>query len=92
MAFAGTASATDLTSPAGTEYKGEISAWAESLLTVEAGFSNIECTESTVAGAPNKFGATVSGPISTLSFGSCLETTVTPEKTRKVTTAPSRSL
>jgi hypothetical protein len=78
MAFAGTASA-ELTSPAGTAYKGEIKASAESSLTLKAGFSDVTCTESTVAGTPNKFGTTVSGPITTLSFGNCPETTVTPE-------------
>jgi hypothetical protein len=80
MAFAGTASATDLTSPAGTVYEGEIVATAESSLTLQAGFSTVTCTESTVAGTPNSFGATVSGPITTLDFSNCPETTVTPEK------------
>jgi hypothetical protein len=72
MAFAGTASATILTSPAGTKYEGEIRSSAETSLTLKAGFANITCTESTVAGTPKNFGSateTVSGPIGTLSFG-----------------------
>jgi hypothetical protein len=74
MAFAGSASATVLTSPAGTQYKGEIQASAESSLLLKAGFANITCTESNVAGTPTNFGgaaSTVSGPISTLTFNVC---------------------
>jgi hypothetical protein len=85
MAFAGSASATVLTSPAGTQYKGEINASAEpgTSLLLKAGFANITCTQSTVAGTPTNFGgaaATVSGPLSTLTFSSCNATVTVLKK------------
>jgi len=83
MAFAGSASATVLTSPSGTQYKGEINASAESSLLLKAGFANITCTESSVAGTPTNFGSsttTVSGPISTLTFSSCNATVTVLKK------------
>ncbi len=74
MAFAGTASATVLTSPAGTHYTGAIQASAESSLLLRAGFANITCTESSVAGTTENTGGpseTVRGPISSLTFSNC---------------------
>jgi hypothetical protein len=80
MAFigAGTASATELYSTSGTLGKGTtIHADAESTLTLQAGFSTINCTESTVHGEITNAGSattTVSGPITKktgLTFGGC---------------------
>ncbi|HYH54077.1 MAG TPA: hypothetical protein VD761_08095 [Solirubrobacterales bacterium] len=72
MAFAGPASATTVTSPAGTEYTGEINATATSSLLLQAGFANITCTESVVKGKiESNGGATASGKITTLSFSAC---------------------
>jgi hypothetical protein len=72
MAFAGPASATTVTSPAGTEYTGEIYATATSSLLLQAGFSNATCTESTVKGkVESNGGAAASGNISFLSFSGC---------------------
>lgn len=71
MAFASTASATVLTSPAGTEYTGEISATPESSLLLKASFANITCTAGTVAGKVETNTTTASGKITSLSFTSC---------------------
>jgi len=76
MAFAGTASATVLTSPSGTALPAgtEIVASAESSLLLRAGFANITCTESNVVGKTENAGGageTVRGPIGTLTFSSC---------------------
>jgi hypothetical protein len=80
MLGSSTSSATELTSPKGTTYKGELRLSAEGSLLLKAGFANITCTESTVAGTPTNFGgptSTVSGPISTLTFTNCGSSTVT---------------
>jgi len=75
MAFAGSASATVLkdgsgnTLPAGTEINSTLKTGTSALL--KAGFANITCTESTVAGkTANAGGAseTVKGGITTLAF------------------------
>jgi hypothetical protein len=73
MAFeAGTASATTLTSPTGTVYKGEIIASVEKgVIFREEGFGTWTCTTGVVKGTPNaqSDAATVTGNISTLTFG-----------------------
>ena len=73
MAFGvGTASATTLTSPSGTTYKGEIVASVEGTVTLtESGFGSVTCTEGVVKGTPNAQSGTtpVTGSISTLTFG-----------------------
>jgi hypothetical protein len=73
MAFGvGTASATTLTSPTGTVYKGEIVASVDhSVLLVEEGFGTVTCTTGVVKGKPNAQSdtTTVTGSISTLTFG-----------------------
>ena len=76
MAFASSASAT-LTSPAGTEYTGQIHA---TLLTPETALlkAGIEdtCGESTLLGDVTTNDPTIaSGPITVLSFGDCTRTT-----------------
>ena len=78
LAFAGSASAAPaLTSPAGTEYTGELNATAESSLLLKAGFANITCTASTVAGkVETNDEKLASGKIATLSFSNCGSTTV----------------
>jgi hypothetical protein len=76
MAFASTASAT-VTSPSGTEYTGEVKSTASSSLLLEAGFAEITCTESTVAGKITTNDATIaSGAITTLSYSNCGSATV----------------
>ena len=73
MAFGvGTASATTLTSPHGTIYKGEIIASVEGTVTLtESGFGSVTCTEGVVKGTTNAQSdtTTVTGTISTLTFG-----------------------
>jgi hypothetical protein len=83
MAFAGAASATVLTSPAGTQYKGELVFTGNSSLLWRLGFANITCTESSVAGTPTNFGgaaSTVSLPVSTLTLHSCNATVTVLKK------------
>jgi hypothetical protein len=64
-----------LTSPANTEYAGEITATASSSLLLQAGFANITCTESTVKGSIEASTATsASGKIGTLTFANCNST------------------
>ena len=73
MAFgASTASATTLTSPTGTVYKGELVLSVEKSLTMkEEGFGTVTCTTGVVKGTPNaqSDAATVTGNISTLTYG-----------------------
>jgi hypothetical protein len=81
MAFAGTASATTLTSPTGTTYTGSISAESEGATTLHntsLGVS-VSCNESKVTGKVETSGAgvTAGGKISTLTFTSCGEDKVT---------------
>ena len=73
MAFAGTPSATTLTSPAGTVYKEAVKATAESSLILQASFFEVTCTESEVKGAPGAQNdtTTVTIPIAILKFGGC---------------------
>lgn len=73
MASTGSASATTLTSPSGTEYTGSFTMTATESLLLKAGFANFTCTESTTGGPVTSNGA-VGGPavINTgLSFGNC---------------------
>jgi hypothetical protein len=76
MAFAGTASATTLTSPAGTTYTSTIKAESEGtteLVSELGAFGTIKCKKSTVEGKVEEHGTTVTagGKISTLTFTEC---------------------
>lgn len=74
MAFAGSASATVLTSPAGTKLPAGtvVHAEAESIVKLAAGFGNIECEESTISGKTGQAEAPeITGAIETLTFGKC---------------------
>jgi hypothetical protein len=86
MAFAGSASATTLTSPAGTTLgKGatihaSLKAETEAVL---SGTINVKCKKSTVAGevkTPGSETTTVSGPLSTLTFDECNPNTASTVK------------
>ena len=73
MAFAGTASATTLTSPKGTTYTGVIKAETENGHAIlHNAITTVECT-GTVEGSVEKHGAgvTVEGKISSLTFTNC---------------------
>lgn len=66
MAFAGSASATTLTSPANTQYSGSISSVNEKTVILHPPFGDIECKKSTVEGSITNAGgaeSTVSGNI-----------------------------
>lgn len=74
MAFAGIASATELTSPSGTKYSGTVSSAAEGTTILHPPIGDIECKESSVAGSISNAGSsteTVSGSLSTLTFTNC---------------------
>jgi hypothetical protein len=71
MAFAGSASAAVLTSPAGTDYTGTLESTATESLLLKAGFANITCTASTVSGAVKTNTTVAEGAITTLSFSNC---------------------
>ena len=80
MAFAGTASATELTSPAGTMVTSgtNIAASSEGHATLDSIIGNIECN-STVEGPTSNTGSgteTVSGSISALTFTGCTNSAV----------------
>jgi hypothetical protein len=76
MAFASSASATVITSPAGTEYTGEIHATlaTPNSALLKAGIEDT-CGESTVKGKVETNTTTASGKISVLTFGDCNRTT-----------------
>jgi len=78
MAFAGSASAAaTFTSPTGTEYTNTLSSSLEGSALLEAGFANITCTTSTVAGKITANDATeASGEISKVEFSNCGGATV----------------
>jgi hypothetical protein len=84
MAFAGSASAAGtFTAPAGTEYTGKLSSSLEGSALLKAGFAEITCTSSTVAGEVKTNTTTVgetkgeaSGPTTTVSFSNCGSATV----------------
>jgi hypothetical protein len=78
LAFASSASATaTLTSPAGTEYTGEIHATLEGSATLKAGITDT-CTESTVKGKVETNNTThAAGKISVLTWGKCTAHTTT---------------
>jgi hypothetical protein len=80
MAFAGTASAVQLTSPAGTTYTGKIKASSTDSV-LHGSFTSVSCAEAGVEGEVESHGgSTVSGPIKTLSFGDCTGGEVTTVK------------
>ena len=89
MAFAGVASATTVTSPAGTKYLGELHASSEGHAILHNPIAKIECNSTVnghveVNGAKDEKGNTLpaSGEITTLTFSPCTDdwhvTTVTP--------------
>ncbi|HET8566341.1 MAG TPA: hypothetical protein VFL77_07690 [Solirubrobacterales bacterium] len=76
MALAGTASATILTSPAGTTYTSTVKAVNSGKVTLTSafgGFGAVECEESVVEGKVEGHGSTVTvtGEIATLTFAKC---------------------
>jgi hypothetical protein len=71
MAFASSASATVLTSPANTEYTGELDASATESLFLEASVFNVTCTGSTVKGTVTTNTTVASGAISSLTYTGC---------------------
>ena len=89
MAFAGPASATQLTAPAGTVVKtgtvihATLKSKNSALLSDTSGFIQNTCTISTVSGkTSNESGATITGNIEALTFESCTR----PTKTLKLGT------
>jgi hypothetical protein len=72
MAFAGVASASTVTSPAGTAYTGTIAATAGTTELVGS-FTTVKCTASSVEGNVKTHGAgvTAEGPINKLTFSGC---------------------
>ncbi|HXR60656.1 MAG TPA: hypothetical protein VN732_04955 [Solirubrobacterales bacterium] len=73
LAFAGTASATTLTSPTGTTYTGTITAESIGSTTLHGSFTDVSCTASHVEGKVETHGVgkTVGGKIGKLSFTGC---------------------
>ena len=73
MAFAGSASATILTSPKGTNYTNTITAVNEGNVSLDGAFTTVVCTASHVEGKVEEHGVgkTVKGKIEKLSFGGC---------------------
>lgn len=72
MAFVGTASATQLTSPSGTVYTSTISATA-GVTELHGSFVTVKCNKSSVSGSVEGHGTSVTagGLISTLTFSEC---------------------
>ena len=84
MAFAGTASAAQLTAPAGTVVKtgttitASLKAKTSAVLSDTSGFIQNTCTSSTVSGkTTNESGTTITGDIETLDFENCNRPTKT---------------
>lgn len=73
MAFAGTASATILTSPTGTVYTGKIVAHSEGTTSLDGAFTTVSCSKSNVEGPITGHGAgvTVKGTVEVLTFTEC---------------------
>jgi hypothetical protein len=73
MAFAGTASATELTSPEGTRVKtgSTIHAVAEGHAVLDPPFGKIECNSTVEGTTENETGASITGSISVLNFTNC---------------------
>jgi hypothetical protein len=73
MAFAGSASATEVTSPHGTRYTGVIKATSEGKTFLTGSFANVECNGSHVEGTITSQGSavTASGPVNLLTFTEC---------------------
>ena len=85
MAFAGTASATTLTSPAGTTYTGEIHAVSIGHAVLHSsGISTVECS-STIAGTVESHGkgVTAKGKLSSLTFTGCTGSNTVTEVPKK---------
>jgi hypothetical protein len=77
MVATGSASATILTSPSGTEYTSGFKMTASESLLIKAGFANFTCTESTTGGYVTSNPGTGPAVINTgLSFGNCGSGTV----------------
>lgn len=73
MAFAGSASATTVTSPTGTAYTGTITAESQGATELHGAFTSVSCEASHVAGSIESQGSgkTASGKLSALSFSGC---------------------
>jgi hypothetical protein len=73
MAFAGVASATTLTSPAGTTYTGKIQSESIGATSLHGPFTTVTCGASSVDGKVESHGSgvTAGGKISTLTYTEC---------------------
>ena len=73
MAFAGSASATTLTSPTGSIYTSTITAVNEGNVSLDGAFTTVTCSASHVEGKVEQHGpgVTVKGNIGKLTFGGC---------------------
>ena len=73
LAFAGTATATQLTSPAGTVYTGSVHAESSGSIGYDTPFGPFECTSGTLAGSIGQHGAgvTVKATVTAQSFTGC---------------------
>jgi hypothetical protein len=73
MAFAGSASATTITSPTGTAYTNTITAVSEGATSLDGAFSTVTCKASHVAGKVESHGSgvTAKGNLTALSFSEC---------------------
>jgi hypothetical protein len=73
MAFAGSASATEVTSPHGTRYTGTIKATSEGPTYFTGSFATVECKGSHLEGTITSQGSaiTASGPVNLLTFTEC---------------------
>jgi hypothetical protein len=73
LATAGTASATELTSPSGTRYTGILKAESEGAVSFHGPFTTVTCNNSTLEGKVEQHGPgkTVAGNLSTVTFTSC---------------------
>jgi hypothetical protein len=73
LAFAGTAAATSLTSPAGTIYTGTIKAESEGPTSLHGTFATVTCGKSVVEGKVEQHGSaiTAEGKVSSLTFSEC---------------------
>lgn len=72
MVFAATASATQVTAPAGTLYTGHVEAINEGSITI-SGTATVHCNSSLITGTVTAHGSnvTASGPVTALTFTNC---------------------
>jgi hypothetical protein len=88
MAFSGNASATVLTSPAGTEYTGTLSWSLTGSLLLQGGFAELTCTASTMSGTLETNTTSAGEKLSTLTYSNCGSATVDVLKTGSLSIAP----